>query len=353
MVKYFGSKNGYFYKTINNKNIRISKEEYIKNNKNIKGGRPTRQLRNKPNNSINSFELQNMPKNKITVIFVGASEKIRTNGSRNNKTGQISDLTDFISINPENNTVIAVDPAHGNDELNHLVDRSGISVVKMSNPNDVKPNCLNVSYSESNDFFKGFYPEPRTYYVILVFYGGINREMPSFNVAESIGIENSFFYDIKNALCLGMSCINIPPNIYDFLTNYRFQLENPVVIPEIDQTLQNAFYAIYSDLRALYKTIKQKYGVKSKTQEQILEIFKSLNKINIYTIKEACDYYEHLKQKYGSSSNRRPKDVNQGIFSKLIYKKYEKMGLLPFFKERKSSNCNNNNNHNNHNSNNN
>ena len=157
MAKYFVSKNGYFYKTINNKNIRISKEEYVKNNKSIKGGertRPTRQLRNKPNNSINGIELQNMPKNKITVIFVGASETKRTNGSRNNKTGQITDLTDFISINPENNTVIAVDPAHGNDELNHLGDRSGILVEKMSNPNDVKPNCLNVSYSESKDFLR-------------------------------------------------------------------------------------------------------------------------------------------------------------------------------------------------------
>ena len=89
MAKYFVSKNGYFYKTINNKNIRISKEEYVKNNKSIKGGGPTRPLRNKPNNG---FELQNMPKNKITVIFVGASETKRNNGSRNNKTGQISEI---------------------------------------------------------------------------------------------------------------------------------------------------------------------------------------------------------------------------------------------------------------------
>ena len=344
MAKYFVSKNGYFYKTINNKNIRISKEEYVKNNKSIKGGGPTRPLRNKPNNG---FELQNMPKNKITVIFVGASETKRNNGSRNNKTGQISDLRDFIDINPDNNTVIAVDPAHGNNELNHLVDRSGISVVKMSNPNDVKPNCLNVSYSESKDFFKGFYPEPRTYYVILVFYGGINREMPSFDVAESIGIENSFFYDIKNALCLGMSCFNIPPNIYDFLTNYRFQLENPVVIPEIDQKLQNAFYAIHCELRALYKTTKRENYV-SRTPDEISKILESLKKINIYTIEEACDYYKSLKQTYGSS-NGRPKDVNQGMLELLINNEYEKMGLLPFFEERK----NNRNNRNNHNRNNN
>lgn len=332
MVKYFVSKNGYFYKTINNKNIRISKEEYVKNNKNIKGAGPTRPFGNKPNND---FKLQNMPKNKITVIFVGASEIRRKNGSRNNNTGQISDLEKFIRINPDN-TVIAVDPAHGNNELNHLERRSGIPVVKMSNPNDVKPKCLNVSYSESKDFFKGFYPEPRTYYVILVFYGGINREMPSFNVAKSIGIENPLFYDIKNALCLGMSCFNIPPNIYEFLTNYRFQLNDPVVIPEIDQTLQNAFYAICCDLRALYKTTKLENNV-SRTQQQISEILESLEKINIHTIEEACDYYKHLKQTYGSS-NGRPKDVNEGMLALLINKEYEKMDLLPFFKERKSSN---------------
>jgi len=343
MVKYFVSKNGYFYKTINNKNIRISKEEYIKNNKNIKGGertRPTRQLRNKPNNG---FELQNMPKNKITVIFVGASETKRNNGSRNNKTGQISDLIDFIDINPDNNTVIAVDPAHGNNELNHLVDRSGIPVVKMSNPNDVKPKCLNVSYSKSKNFFKGFYPEPRTYYVILVFYGGINKEMPSFYVAEAIGIKDEFFHNIKNALCLGMSCFNIPPNIYDFLTNYRFKLDEPVVIPEIDQKLQNAFYAISCDLRALYKTIKRENSI-SETPDKISKILKSLEKINIYTIEEACDYYESLKLTYGLL-NGRIKDVTDGMLRELIYNEYKKMNLLPFFKERK----NNSNNHNNHN----
>lgn len=334
MAKYFVSKNGYFYKNINNKNIRISREEYVKKNKSIKGGAPKVKQRDMNNNF--EFELQNMPKNKITVIFVGASETRRNNNSRNNKTGQIPDLENFIRIN-QDNTVISVDPAHGNDEINNLKSRSCIPVVKMSNPNDVKPQCLNVSYSESKDFFKGFYPEPRTYYVILVFYGGINKEMPSFNVAESIGIENPFFYDIQNALCLGMSCFNIPPNISDFLTNYRFQLENPVVIPEIDQTLQNAFYAIHCELRALYKTTKRENGV-SRTQQQISEILESLKKINIHTIEEACDYYKNLKQIYGSLSNGRPKDVDQGMLTSLIYKEYEKMGLLPFFEERKSNN---------------
>ena len=36
MVKYFVSKNGYFYKNVNDKKIRISRDEYVKKNKNIK-----------------------------------------------------------------------------------------------------------------------------------------------------------------------------------------------------------------------------------------------------------------------------------------------------------------------------
>ena len=35
MVKYFVSKNGYFYKIVNDKKIRISKEQYLKKNKNL------------------------------------------------------------------------------------------------------------------------------------------------------------------------------------------------------------------------------------------------------------------------------------------------------------------------------
>jgi hypothetical protein len=329
MVKYFVSKNGYFYKMVNDKKIRISREEYVKKNKNIKGGAP----KVKPNENLSVFELQNMPKNKITVIFVGGAELKKNNGSRNNKSGQIPDLTDFIIINPEN-TLIAVDPAHGNNEIPHLTARSSIEVSTMTNPNDIKQNCLNVSYTDSKSFFQSFHPDPTSYYVIFAFYGGIDKEMPSFEVARSIEIENPFFYDIRNALCLGMSCFNISPNIYDFLTLYGFKLENPVVIPEIDQSLQNAFYAIQYGLRGLYKAIKKENNI-SRTPDQIRDILESLNKINIYTVKEACSYYEYLKQTYGLPSTRRKlQDVDEGMLKELIKTKYRQMNLLPFFKER-------------------
>jgi hypothetical protein len=342
MVKYFVSKNGYFYKMINDKKIRISRDEYVKKNKNIKGGAPKGKGKQKENLSV--FELQNMPqqnmqpqnipspnhKNKITVIFVGGAELTKNNGSRNNKTGQIPNLSDYIRINPEN-TLIAVDRDHGNNEIPHLTARSGIKVSTMTNPNDIKQNCLNVSYMESSPFFERFNPDLSSYYVILAFYGGIDKEMPSFEVAKSIGIENPFFYDIRNALCLGMSCFNIPPNITEFLTNYGFQL-NPVLIPEIDESLQNAFYAIRYDLRALYKVIKGQNNV-SRTEEQINDILELLKYISINTVEEACSYYEHLKQTYGTS-NGKPKDVNEGIFKDFIEQKYNQMGLLPFFKER-------------------
>ena len=58
MAKYFVSKNGYFYKNINNKNIRISIEEYVKKNKSIKGGAPKVKQRDMNNNF--EFELQTM-----------------------------------------------------------------------------------------------------------------------------------------------------------------------------------------------------------------------------------------------------------------------------------------------------
>ena len=72
MVKFIVSKNGYFYKIVNNKKIRISKEEYLKKNKNIKGGAP--KAPNDPNdpNDPNASNAPNAPKTKITVIFVGA-----------------------------------------------------------------------------------------------------------------------------------------------------------------------------------------------------------------------------------------------------------------------------------------
>ena len=134
-----------------------------------------------------------------------------------------------------------------------------------------------------------------------------------------------------------MSCFNIPPNITEFLKNYGFQL-NPVVIPEIDQSLQNAFYAIRYGLRGLYKAIKKENNI-SRTSHQINDILESLKYIGINIVEEACQYYEHLKQIYGSS-NGKPKDVNEVMLRKLIEEKYSEMGLLPFFKERHNSNSN-------------
>jgi hypothetical protein len=318
MVKIIVSKNGYFYKIVNNKKIRISKEEYLKKNKkNMKGG---------------------YPKTKITVIFVGAAEIIKTNGSRNNKSGQIPNLMEYITMNPEN-TLIAVDPQHRNNEIPHLSERSGIPVSIMENPNDVKPGCLNISGMDSQTFFDRFTPEELTYYVIFAFYGGIQKEMPSFYVAQSIGIENNFFYYISNALCLGMSCYNIPPNITNFLRNYGFKL-NPVFIPVIDQSLEYDFYAIQSDLRALYKVIKKENGI-SRSPKEIIDILNSLKQINIYSIRDACRYYEYLKRKYDVKvkdvHDNKVKDVHDNKIKDAIYMKYQEMDLNQFFRIRNSN----------------
>ena len=309
----------------------VSKKEYVKKNKSVKGGESMSLSKQRREFAIGS---QNYipKKNKITVIFVGASETKKNNESRNNKTGQIPDLREFMKIN-QNNRVISVDSFHDNNEHNHLESRSKIRISIMENPNDIKPNCLNISYSESNDFFNHFRPDRKTYYVILVFCGS-RKELPSFDVAQSIEIKNPFFYDIKNAFCLGMECFNIPPNITNLLTTIGFGL-NPVFVPEIDQTLQKDFYAISSDLRALYKATKGINGV-SRTPERITEILNSLKKININTIEEACDYYEHLKQTYGLLSNGRLKDVNNGMLIELIEARYRDMKLLPFFRLRNS-----------------
>lgn len=309
----------------------VSKKEYVKKNKSVKGGESMSLSKQRREFAIGSQNYIHK-KNKITVIFVGASETKKNNESRNNKTGQIPDLREFMRIN-QNNRVISVDSFHGNNEHDHLQSRSKIRISIMENPNDIKQNCLNVSYSESNDFFNHFLPDPRTYYVILVFCGS-QKELPSFDVAQSIGIKNPFFYDIKNAFCLGMECFNIPPNITNLLTTIGFGL-NPVLVPEIDQTLQKDFYAISSELRTLYKATKGINGV-SRTPERITEILKSLKKININTIEQACHYYEHLKQKYGSLPNGRLKDVTNRMLIDLIEARYREMKLLPFFTTRNS-----------------
>jgi len=308
MVKYIVSKNGYFYKIVNDKKIRVSKEEYLKKNKNMKGG---------------------APKTKITVIFIGAAEiRKEENGSRNEKSGQIPNLMEYFRINLEN-TFIAVDPEHGHNEIPHLSNRSGIPVSIMTNPNDVNPRCLNISYMNSQAFFHTFTPDDSTYYVIFAFYGGIQKEMPSFRVAELIGIENDFFHNISNALCLGMSCFNIPPNITNFLRNYGFRLENPVIIPVIDQSDENAFYAIISDLRALYKIQKRENGI-SRKPEQIRDILDALTKIDKRGVDAACRYYEELKLKYGVKD----KDVLDSTIRTFI--EYKNMGKNrnQFFKNR-------------------
>jgi hypothetical protein len=63
-----------------------------------------------------------------------------------------------------------------------------------------------------------------------------------------------------------MSCSNIPPDITRFLINYGFHLEKSVAIPEIDQSLENAFFAIRYGLRTLYKVEKGENGI-SRTEE--------------------------------------------------------------------------------------
>jgi hypothetical protein len=181
---------------------------------------------------------------------------------------------------------------------------------------------------DSRTFFHSFIPEESTYYVVFAFYGGIDKEMPSFEVAQSIGIENPFFYDIRNALCLGMSCFNIPPDITNFLINYGFHLEKPVAIPEIDQSLENAFYAIHFGLRILYKIEKRENGI-SRPEEQINYIKELLKKIKINSVEDACRYYEHLKQIYGDV-----RDVDEGMIKYSIEEKYKRMNLHQFFRNR-------------------
>lgn len=263
-------------------------------------------------------------KRRICCIFVGAAAW--SNGS-----GQISDLRDADNCQI---TFISIDPNHKYNQNNgkninkfdeNLESRSGLPINRMENSNHIIKGCLNVSTLLSYDFFMEFELMPNIYYVILTFMGhSINS--PSVCIAESIGIKNPFFYDLDNALCLGMSCLNKAPNIIDLLIHYGL---NPFedVFPNLKERyfvlLQNAHYACIHNITGLCQHIRS-----STTRDWHSRSIEQLASLNLYSVDDIIKFHDYIESMIGIEN------MSGNNISKMITKELEDQGILKFFDER-------------------
>lgn len=262
--------------------------------------------------------MTNNKKTRICCIFVGAA-------AWSKDSGQISDCRD--AVNNCQITFISIDPNHKdiNDFNEDLQGRSRLPINIMTDSNHIIEGHLNVSTLLSYDFFMEFNLIPNVYYVILTFMGhSINS--PSFCIAESIGIKNPFFYDLDNALCLGMSCLNKAPNIIDLLIHYGL---NPFeeVVPNLKERyfafLQNAHYACIHNITGLCQHIRS-----SITRDWHSRSIEQLASLNLYSVDDIVKFHDYIESMIGIEN------MSGYNISKMITKELEDQGILKFFDER-------------------
>jgi hypothetical protein len=187
-----------------------------------------------------------------------------------------------------------------------------------NNSNDIHSYAINISNKTADEFFMNFHPNPATFYLILTFVG-YDLEHTSFQIADNLQIKTPYFYDLKNALFLGMSCLAIPPNILQILRNYDIPTTEPFV-SNIEQSKQNAYYAFLNNIDMLCEHYRKK-----EVREWHSRSLKNLRALNIHSYEDACQYYDTLLIK------------NIPDIRKSIHNHFESINMLKIFKNEREN----------------
>lgn len=217
-------------------------------------------------------------KNRICVIYIGAASHSPTSGQLTNIRHESAMGVQFISV----------DPQHINKKEN-IEQLCGIPANYMTETvNLTSQTAINIYASTAEDFFSKFRHDQSTFYLVLTFVG-YDIEYSSFHIAEYLNIKNPYFYNTKNALLLGMSCLSKPPNISQILCNYNIKPQSLPFIANIDQSKYYAYYAMLQSIDILCNHYRH-----NEVRDWHKISLTNLQKIGIFTYEDAFKYFTNL-----------------------------------------------------------
>jgi hypothetical protein len=227
-------------------------------------------------------------KNRICVIYIGAASHSPTSGQLTNIRHESAMGVQFISVDPE----------HINKKEN-IEQRCGIPANYMTESvNLTSSSAINIYASTAEEFFTKFRNDQSSFYLILTFLG-YDIEYTSFQIAEYLNIKNQYFYNTKNALFLGMSCLAKPPNVFQILHNYGISPQKLPFVANIDNSMHYAYYALLQSIDILCDHYHQK-----EVRDWHSKSLSNLRKIGILSYEDACKYYNNLPEKTAPDSRK-------------------------------------------------
>lgn len=254
----------------------------------------------------------NDQKNRICVIYIGAAANSPTSGQLTNIRHESAMGVQFISVDPEHN-----------NKKENIEQRCGIPANYMTETvNLTNPTAINIYASTAEEFFTKFRQNPSTFYLVLTFLG-YEIDYTSFQIAEYLNIKNKYFYNTKNALFLGMSCLAKPPNVFQILGNYNINPQRLPFVANIDQSKHNAYYAMLQSIDILCDHYCQK-----EVRDWHAKSLANLQNIGILSYDNACNYYSNLPTKTVQDAR------------KALYDHLESINMLKIFRAERENDFN-------------
>lgn len=246
----------------------------------------------------------NDQKNRICVIYIGAAAHSPTSGQLTNIRHESAMGVQFISVDPE----------HSNKKEN-IEQRCGIPANYMTETvNLTSSTAINIYASTADEFFTKFSHNTSTFYLVLTFLG-YDIEYTSFQIAEYLNIKNQYFYNTKNALFLGMSCLTKPPNVFQILRNYGINPQRLPFIANIDQSIYYAYYSLLQSIDVLCTHYNQK-----EVRDWHTASLANLRKIGLYSYDDIFKYYDNLPTKTALDTRKALHDYLESINMLKIFK---------------------------------
>lgn len=264
-------------------------------------------------------------KNRICVIYIGAAAHSNVSGQLSNIIQESTLGVQFISVDPYYSNIVGKNQGKNQGNNINIYQENieqccGIPVHHITaSPNDIHPSSMNICASTAEEFFANFRPNPTTFYLILTFIG-YDLEHTTFQIAGNLRIQTPYFYNLRNALCLGMSCLAKPPNILQILRNYDLHPKNIPFVSNIEQSKHNAYYALLQSIDMLCSHYRQK-----DIRDWHASSLTNLRKLGILSYEDACQYYDKLETKNAPDAR------------KSIHDYLESINMLKFFKNEREN----------------
>jgi hypothetical protein len=259
-------------------------------------------------------------KNRICVIYIGAAAHSNISGQLSNIKKESTLGIQFISVDPYYSNLMGNNPGNNINIYQENIEQCcGIPVNFITNsPNHIDHSSMNICASTSEDFFANFRHDTAIFYLILTFIG-YDLEHTTFQIAKNLRIQTPYFYNLRNALFLGMSCLAKPPNILQILHNYDLHPQNIPFVSNIEQSKHNAYYALLQSIDMLCTHYRKK-----EVRDWHANSLKNLRELGILSYEDACQYYDKMENKNAPDARKSIHDYLESINMLKIFKNERK-----------------------------